>query len=712
MGEKVQACMDALLQKYDIWINKWIGRILSKELETSDASVLGHLRNEAFYRISIAFAVFGFVPIYIGTLMFFKEGFFWFGLVQFLSYLGIVLVTVCPRIDVEKKRMIFICGYYALSLLLLLSVGPKGAGFIMIVSTMAIAGVLLNREQSMGFVVSNLLAFVLMSGLLYAGYLDIWAISAYKPSWSIVALAGQAAGIILLIVIRNIFHSLEKQAENLHASKEKIAESERRYRKLFEHSGVGISYYTVDGHVLSVNRLAAAAMGRDAKDLIGKSVYDLFSKEAADLYLKRLQRSVASEQAHKYEDCLGLESQERWVVNTFSRIINGEVAGVQVAMLDITERKKLEKELTYSSRHDFLTGLYNRRCFEERLGEIDREENLPLTIVMADLNGLKLINDSFGHKDGDHLLIRAARAMRLGCRQQDLLARIGGDEFAIILPSTDRDEAEKVVAKITEEMKKETTKTSVLSISFGHATKTEQKEDLDEIFVEAENQMYRQKIYESSSMRSKAIDVIMNSLYEKSQRELLHSKRVGWLCGQIALQMGLSMKRTKRLQLAGLVHDIGKIGVEEKILNKRGRLNDEEWEEIKNHPEAGWRILSSVHEFSEIADTILAHHEKWNGEGYPRGMRGEEIPLEARIIAVADAFDAMTSQRSYRAPMKVEDAVGELKKYAGIQFDPLVVKIFLSKLPKLDVKMEFTEERNFSSIKHNTQNPDVESLPS
>jgi len=192
--------------------------------------------------------------------------------------------------------------------------------------------------------------------------------------------------------------------------------------------------------------------------------------------------------------------------------------------------------------------------------------------------------------------------------------------------------------------------------------------------------MYRNKLSESWSMRSRTIEMLMNSLYEKSNREMLHSKRVGQICEFIAKALGLKSDIIKNLSMAGLMHDIGKIGISESILNKEGKLTNREWKEIQKHPEIGYRILSSVNEFSEIATYILEHHERWDGKGYPRGLNGEEITLYARIIAIADSYDAMTNQRSYRNGLSEQEAIDEIIRCAGTQFDPDIAKVFIDQV--------------------------------
>jgi len=266
-----------------------------------------------------------------------------------------------------------------------------------------------------------------------------------------------------------------------------------------------------------------------------------------------------------------------------------------------------------------------------------------------------------------------------GCRADDIIARLGGDEFVIILPKTDAFETEKIIKRIQDLASKEKVGSLDISISFGYETKTNEEENIQEVFKNAEDHMYKHKIYESSSTRSNVIGLIINTLYEKSNREMLHSKRVSEICEDIATKMNFARDDVNQIRIAGLMHDIGKIGIDEKILNKPQKLNNDEWTEMKRHPEIGYRILSSVNEFSEIADYVLEHQEYWNGKGYPRGLKGEEISMQARIITVADAFDAMTSNRTYGKALSEEEATNEIRRCSGTQFDPFIARVFIEK---------------------------------
>jgi diguanylate cyclase (GGDEF)-like protein/putative nucleotidyltransferase with HDIG domain len=344
------------------------------------------------------------------------------------------------------------------------------------------------------------------------------------------------------------------------------------------------------------------------------------------------------------------------------------------------ERKKQALKLNHMSFHDGLTELYNRRYFEEALVRLDVLENLPITIAMGDINGLKAINELHGHKKGDALLKKTAEMLAGSFRESDIIARLGGDEFVVLMTRTDALQAELLINKFKEHSNRDKMTDMDLSISFGYETKRHIDEDIQDVLIKAEDSMYRFKLYESKSLRSKTIEVIMNALVEKSSRELMHSKRVSILCEKIAKHLYYKNEFINQIRIAGLVHDIGKIGIDEKILNKKSSLDESEWESIRKHPEAGWRILSSVKEFSELAEFIFSHHERWDGKGYPRGLRAEKIPVEARIITIADSYDAMTSNRSYRTRLSEDDAIEELKNKAGQQFDPEITKVFVEKV--------------------------------
>lgn len=350
---------------------------------------------------------------------------------------------------------------------------------------------------------------------------------------------------------------------------------------------------------------------------------------------------------------------------------------------DITEQKNKEAEILYLSYYDQLTGVYSRSYYENNLMRMDTERNYPLSIIMGDVNGLKLVNDSFGHAKGDELLKKAASALKKSCRADDIIARWGGDEFVILLPRTDETEAKKLIQRIKYFLSQEKVESIELSVSFGSGTKSHANERIADIMKSADDEVYKHKLNESSHMKNATVELIMKMLYEKSDKEMHHSKRVSALCEAIAIQLGYNQEDVMKIKMTGLMHDIGKIGIDETILNKPYQLDVIECNEMKRHSEIGYRILSTVNEFSELANVVLEHQEKWDGSGYPRGLKGEEISRQARIIAIADSYDAMTSEKAYGKGLSQIEAVSELKRCAGTQFDPAILEIFIEKVLKV-----------------------------
>jgi diguanylate cyclase (GGDEF)-like protein/PAS domain S-box-containing protein/putative nucleotidyltransferase with HDIG domain len=441
-----------------------------------------------------------------------------------------------------------------------------------------------------------------------------------------------------------------------------------------------IFYKDLEGRYIGCNEAFAEFCGRPKDEVLGKTDHELFSVAEADWFRYIDNKMVTEKTQREDEELVTYPDGSKRMLDTLKTpywSLDGSVEGIIGISRDVTERKQKDEEIHYVAFHDYLTGLYNRRFYEEELHRLDVERNLPLTVVMGDVNGLKLVNDSFGHDNGDLLLQKTAQIMKANCRNDDIIARFGGDEFVMLLPNTTADAAEIILDRIHDNLSKESVNGIKLSVSFGRHTKNQADETIELITKGAEDNMYRNKLLVASSVRSKTIDIIMNTLYEKNNREMLHSKRVSKLCEKIAIQMKLEKSTIEQLKVAGLFHDIGKIGIDEKILNSPDRLTKAQWVEMKKHSEIGYRILSGSEEFAEIAKFVLEHQEKWDGTGYPRGISGSDISLEARIIGLADAFDAMTRPRAYGDVFTVEQALIEIKRCAGTHFDPQVSEIFV-----------------------------------
>ena len=477
--------------------------------------------------------------------------------------------------------------------------------------------------------------------------------------------------------VNDLFGCIKIDLTDRIRAEDALKDSEKKYSSYIEYAPDGVFVTDETGQYMEANRAALIITGYPKEEILHMSFEQLltddFKSDGHDLYV----HLISTGSANGTYLCKHKNGEERWW--SFDAVMLKENRFL-FFVRDITDMKNAEAGLIHLSYHDQLTGVYNRRFFEEELVRLDTDRNLPLSIVMGDINGLKLVNDSFGHSVGDEFLNKAAGLIKNACREDDIIARLGGDEFVVILPKTNELETTEIVNRIQELSSREKIANIEISVSFGHDTKKAKEQKIAEVLANAENTMYRNKLFERTSMRSKTIDVIMNALFEKSKREMMHSKRVSKICGDIAAQMNFDKDEVNQIRIAGLVHDIGKIGIDEAILNKTESLTETEWNEMKKHPETGWRILSATDEFSKLAQYILEHQEKWDGRGYPKGLKGTETSVQARIIAIADSYDAMTSTRSYRKALSEEQAVEEIRKCAGTQFDPEIAQVFVVKV--------------------------------
>lgn len=456
---------------------------------------------------------------------------------------------------------------------------------------------------------------------------------------------------------------------------EKIRISEETYRNLFYNAQVGLFRSRLtDGIILEANHQIAHMFGYESREefmdeFVAKEHYA--NQADRDEMLRMLEK--AGEVMHYEAQFHRKDGSKVWML--YSARMYSEEGWLEGVMQDITTRVQAEEKLRYLSYHDVLTGLYNRVFLEEEMGRLADDEDL--CIILGDVNGLKLVNDAFGHREGDRLLVRIANILRRAAGEESIVARWGGDEFAIILPSCEKRNPAAVLQAIREGCQQEGCGAVMPSLALGMARRRGLHESLEDVIIRAEDRMYRQKLSESSSIRSAILASLTNTLREKSFETEEHAERTRKLATDMGRRLGLFESTLEELSLMATLHDIGKIATPDHILTKEGPLTAEEWEVIKKHPEVGYRITHASPDLAPIAESILAHHEWWDGGGYPRGLQGEEIPLVARIIALVDAYDVMTHGRPYKPAMTKQEALAELQRCAGSQFDPNLVEVFV-----------------------------------
>ncbi|MEG0641143.1 MAG: diguanylate cyclase [Clostridium sp.] len=484
--------------------------------------------------------------------------------------------------------------------------------------------------------------------------------------------------------------STEITKEFTRRNNEALKKSEEKYRLLTENASDVIWVVNITkGKVTYISPSIFHLRGFTVEESMGEKLEETLTYESLVVMGDSVRKDVEEflsdpqnpktyiheiQQPCKNGDLIWVEVSTRYRFNDDNEV---EVLGVS---RNIDQRKKTEKQMIYLSYNDQLTGLYNRRFYEQELKKVDTVRNLPITLIMADVNGLKLTNDAFGHLVGDELLKKFSEILKKEFNSDDIIARIGGDEFVILLPQTDSIQAEEIVKRIKSNIAAEKTDKSILSVSLGWATKIDINEEFEKIYMKAEEYMYRRKLLESLSMKNDTIKLITKRLYDKNSLAQQHCERVSKLCCSIGLELGLSVAQVEELRVLGLLYDIGKIGINEDILNNTRKYNGIEYSQIKRHPEIGYQILKSVNQFSNIAEYVLAHHEMVNGRGYPRNLKGDEIPLQSRILSIAKDYDRMIY--GYLGPTKLseDEAIQELIRNSGSEFDTDICKVFVEKV--------------------------------
>lgn len=479
---------------------------------------------------------------------------------------------------------------------------------------------------------------------------------------------------VLLSVVK-IFEGSDRSERC--ASPSAMSQQARMLEGYTENSFASVFIIDREANILSCNDALCEATGFSRDALLKKTFFEILHPSYHTYIENALKHTFRTGSCFVEVIYLCRSGQSNQCKVDIVRISQGEYLCIKK---DVSEFTDIQRKVMRYISHDHITGFYNRRYMTSFLARFSENKSVyPFSLILGDINGLKVVNDAFGRQAGDSVIKRIADIIKEICSDGDILGKWGGDEFIIISPSSSQEYAQEIIRKIKERCEKDPHSIK-LSISFGHAVKRSERDNLEDVFKEAEDLMVRNKIYEGASFRSQAINLIINTLHEKNKREEQHSIRVSKICIEIGKAMELSQSELNKLRVIGLLHDIGKVGISEYILNKAATLSEEEYKEMKRHSEIGYRILSSSNQTSELAQDVLDHHERIDGTGYPNGKPGNRLSLMTRILSVADAYDAMTSERPYKETRTKEEAIEELLVHSGTQFDSHVVQIFISKV--------------------------------
>lgn len=492
-------------------------------------------------------------------------------------------------------------------------------------------------------------------------------------------------------LINNLEANVKQRTEELHQVNMTLEENKDQLRLILDSAAEAIYGIDVNGNCTFCNLSCLKLLGySNQEELLGKNMHSLLRHSRVDGTPVpeeecRIFRSIIEEKGITADDevfCRADGTSFAVEYHFYPQIKNGEIIGAVITFMDITDRKQKAEEIQYLSCHDTLTGLNNRMCFEGNRDKIDILDNLPLSVIFADINGLKMTNDVFGHATGDQLIKKTAEIILQSCRYSDVVARVGGDEFIILLPQTDHADAEKILARIDLGFLDARVAAIKCSISLGLDTKTSQDQPLEEVMANAENAMYKDKIMNQKSVNKDILDTMVETLHTRSPQEKQHSLAVRELCGAVGTALQLSEPEINKLMRAGYLHDIGKIILNEDILAKDCTLTEEELEKMRQHSVVGYRILNLIDDTLDLAEYVYGHHERWDGTGYPRGLKGEQIPLISRIIAIAETYDRVLNRGDLPLAERKKAAIAIVEKDAGMQFDPRIAELFVQMMDK------------------------------
>jgi diguanylate cyclase (GGDEF)-like protein len=423
-----------------------------------------------------------------------------------------------------------------------------------------------------------------------------------------------------------------------------------------------------------------------SKKAVGKNIAEVIPSATASKMQHHIKAALETDTIQVFNHELSKAEKTQYYE---ARIIrSGKKEEVLAIIRDTTKKVRMEKHLERLSLHDSLTGLYNRAFFEKEMLRISATPTTAIGFLVCDIDGLKFINDSLGNQAGDAMLKTVATILKAVFSSKDVIARIGGDEFAVLLSPRSLQYIDGLCQNIRMQIERYNVENSTIpiSLSMGFSCSKQPPFIMKQLLSEADNIMYREKLHRQKSTRSAIVHALLKALEARDFITEGHGDRLQSLMESFAGSLGIPGRNMADLILFSQFHDIGKVGIPDQILFKPAKLTAEEFTVMRQHCEIGYNIAKSAPDLVPIANWILRHHEWWNGKGYPFGLTGEDIPLACRMLSIIDAFDAMTNDRPYRKALPCEHALQELKKFSGSQFDPNLVKPFVTLIQRDFVK--------------------------
>lgn len=486
-------------------------------------------------------------------------------------------------------------------------------------------------------------------------------------------------------LVNHLEDKVKERTKELEFANEELSRTKDNLSLILDSTAEGILGIDLTGNCIFCNDSCIKLLGYACQeDILGKRIYNIiYNEESSERIIQqedcKILKSIRSNEKVSAEDEVFWRADGTKInvaYHSRAKLKNGAIIGAVVTFIDTTEKKKGEEKIKFLSSHDSLTGLFNRSGYEYKAKQYDDPSFYPISIIFGDLNGLKLMNDVFGHAAGDMLIQKTAEVLKKVSRDMDIAARVGGDEFILFLPQTDAAETINIMDRIKLEMSREKVFDIKCSIAIGFDAKTKASQNIEAVMGNAEREMYKDKLLSKKNYSIETIQSILKILDERDPREKIYTERVVSLCRKMGKAMGLAEHEQKRLNDVGFIHGIGKIVLEEQIL-KKDVLNEKEKYQLQQHPVVGYRILNLFDNTLDLANDVYAQNEKWDGTGIPKGLKGEEIPLISRMIAIIKSYEEKLLKNENSSVVDKKMALREIQEQSGKDFDPKLTELFI-----------------------------------